>query len=209
MRGEPSCPRCGGLLHAPGFWSSSWQCDLHGEVQPLHPVSHPSGEVLAATLRAAKVPVWVPWPLPRGWVVTGTAHAGDERTGWLAVAVACSGPAPLGGAGDLVLVAEEPGIGLGARYACLRESDPGEGFDTGVPHAKVHAAGHPTAMWSVGEAADRAAYVGEAYGIWLWAVCWPGEAGLLLSEHLQLVDLRAAGHELDLPFGALTPRLTA
>lgn len=209
MRGQPTCPRCGGPLHAPGLWSSTWRCDLHGEVAPLYPAGRPSADSLGATVQSARVPVWIPWPLPYGWLVTGSVHAGDERSGWTATAVACSGPAPLGGAGDLVLVAEEPGVGLGASCAGMSGTDPGAGFGDAAPYSKVYAAGHPTAMWSVPAAHDRAAFVGEAYGIWLWMVLWPGTASLLLEDHLMLTDLRDAGHELDVPFGALTPRLTA
>lgn len=209
MKGAPTCPRCSGALRAPGLWSSTWRCDLHGEVAPLQPGSRPSPEALAATVSSAKAPVWLPWPLPHGWLLTGLVHAGDERTGWVAVAVACSGPAPLGGAGDLVFVAEEPGVGLGARYAGLPSSDPGVSFEHVAPDAKLYAAGHPTPLWHVSADADRAVYVGEALGLWLWAVLWPANAGILLSDHLSLVDLRDAGHELDVPFGALTPRLSS
>lgn len=207
MKGDLTCPRCGGALRPPGLWSSTWQCDLHGEVAPLHPVNRPSAEALAATVGGAKAPVWLPWPLPHGWLLTGLVHAGDERTGWVAVGVACSGPAPLGGAGDLVLVAEEPGVGLGARYAALPNSDPGVSFEHVLPDAKVHAAGHPTPMWHVAADEQRAVYVGEAVGMWLWAVLWPADAGVLLMDDLVLTDLRNAGHELDVPCGALTPRL--
>jgi len=151
--------------------------------------------------------VWSPWPLPKGWLVTGLASAGDERTGARASAVACTGPAPLGGVGELILVAEEPGIGLGAHFAGLEGPDPGAVPDAQPPHAKIHAAGHPTAMWAMPDAEDRAVYVGEALGCWLWAVLWPESAGFLLIDEFVLTDLRDAGHELDMPFGALSPRL--
>jgi hypothetical protein len=36
---------------------------------------------------------------------------------------------------------------------------------------------------------------------------WPDTAGVLLVEALQVRDLRDPGHELDLPFGAPSPRL--
>ena len=55
---------------------------------------------------------------------------------------------------------------------------------------------------------DRVAYVGEALGYWLWAVLWPDTAGLVVQDHMSLVDLRDSGHPLDLPFGAPSPRLT-
>jgi hypothetical protein len=157
----------------------------------------------------AAVPIWLPWPLPKGWLVTGVAHAGDDRTGARATALACTGPAPLGGACDLVVVAEEPGVGLGARYAGLDTLDPGAVPDDRPPDAKIHAAGHPTAVWELASADDRAVYIGEALGCWLWAVLWPGNAGFLLIDDFHLVDLRNAGHDLDVPLGALSPRLTA
>jgi len=152
----------------------------------------------------------LPWPLARGWLVTGLAAAGDERTGARATAVACTGPAPLGGVGELVLVAEEPGVGLGARYAGLTGPDPGNVGDERPADVKIQAAGHPTPMWTLDSTpADRAVYVGEALGCWIWAVLWPDSAGFLLIDDFALTDLRDAGHELDLPLGALSPRLSA
>ncbi len=208
MRADPSCPRCAGRLHAPGLWSSDWRCDQHGAVAPLQPPLQPSSDTLHQLASNAQVPVWSPWPLPKGWLVTGLAQAGDERTGARASAVACSGPAPLGGVGELVLVAEEPGIGLGAHLGGLDGPDPGAVPVAQPPHAKIHAAGHPTAMWSMPGAPDRAVYVGEALGCWLWAILWPESAGFLLIDEFVLTDLRDAGHELDIPFGALSPRLS-
>ncbi len=77
------------------------------------------------------------------------------------------------------------------------------------PHAKVLAAGRPTALWNVpGVPPDRAVFAGEARGIWLWAVVWPEQSGLLLYDELVLTDLREAGAEVDLlPCGAVSPRL--
>ena len=125
MRADPSCPRCAGRLQSPGLWSSDWVCDQHGAVAPLQPAVQPTAEALRQLASVSQVPVWCPWPLPKGWLVTGLAQAGDERTGARASAVACSGPAPLGGVGELVLIAEEPGIGLGAHLGGLEGPDPG------------------------------------------------------------------------------------
>jgi len=188
--------------------SSAWECGLHGAVFPLQPPIQPSVDAVEAVVRDSKVPAWLPWPLPLGWVVTGITGAGDERSGTRASVVACSGPAPLGGGGELLLIAEEPGVGLGARYAGLPGPAPGPVSGDAPAHAKVHAAGHPTAMWCVDGSPDRAAFVGEALALWLWAVLWPESAGCLLYEELSLADLREAGQELELlPFGALSPRL--
>jgi hypothetical protein len=154
------------------------------------------------------VPLWLPWPVPPGWVVSGVGYAGDERSGARATVLACSGPSPLGGAADLLLVAEEPGVGLGARYAGLPGPDPGGGFDAGPPDAKVEAAGHPTALWSVPGAEDCAVFVGEGKGLWLWALVYPALAGVLLYDTTALADLRDRGGEVDLVYGSLTPRVS-
>jgi hypothetical protein len=207
MRAEPTCPRCGSPVTAPGLRASAWTCPWHGSVAPLQPVPPLTPQAVVAAARASGVPMWAPWPLPPAWLVTGVRLAGDERGPGRAAAVAVSGPAPLGGVADLVLVAEEPGVGLGARLAGLSGPDPGPGFDSGAPSAKVEAAGRPCALWEVAGAADRSAFVGEAAGCWLWAVVWPETAGLVVHDHLEMLDLRDPGHSLDLPFGAPSPRL--
>jgi hypothetical protein len=152
----------------------------------------------------------MPWPLPAGWLFTGAVSAGDDPGGGRATVLACSGPGPLGGPGELLLIAEELGVGLGARYAGIPGPDPGPYLSVDQsPHAKVHAAGRPTPLWLVpGSPPDRAVFAGEALGLWLWAVVWPEEAGLMLYDELVLADLREAGAELDLvPCGAISPRL--
>jgi hypothetical protein len=210
MRGEPSCPKCGGRVRAPGLFADSWQCDAHGTVQPLQPVIPPSVEALDVVVHRAQVPVWMPWPLPVGWLFAGVANAGDDRSGGRATAVACSGPGPLGGFGELVLVAEELGVGLGARYAGIEGPDPGPDICAdGPPHAKLLAGGRPTPLWHVRQApADRAVFAGEALGLWLWAIVWPEQSALLMYDELVLTDLREAGAEVGLvPCGALSPRL--
>lgn len=162
------------------------------------------------------MPLWAPWPLPLGWLITGFATVGDERTGARATAVALAGPGLLSGPADMLLIAEEPGIGLGAHYAGLDGPDPGQGFDGDPPHVKLDVSsgpaatsGHCVPMWTVGSAPDRAAYVGEAMGNWLWAILWPSEAGVLMLERQNLLDLREPGMELDLPYGAYSPYLDA
>ncbi|MFP3961298.1 DUF6758 family protein [Actinomadura fulvescens] len=215
MRAEPTCPRCGGRLRAPSLWSSDWSCGVHGVVLPRQPAKRPGQEGLAAVLRDTRVPVWTPWPLPLGWLVTGFVTVGDERSGVRAAAVALSGPGLLSGPADMILVAEEPGIGLGAYYAGLMNGpDPGSGFDEGPPHAKLEVSGptatcgHSVPMWSVPSSEpDRAVYVGEALANWLWAVLWPADAGVLMLERPHLLDLREPGMNLDLPFGAYSPHL--
>ncbi len=218
MPAAPTCPRCRGGLVPPGLMHSAWTCAEHGPVAPLHPARPGTNEQLAHLAARATVPVWLPWPLPPGWLASGFRQAGDERTGPVATVVALSGPNPLPEAearlqptADLLLVAEQPAVGLGANLAGLTQVDPGDSLSgallAGGAHGKVHAAGHPTPLWNVPTAPDRAVYVGEASGVWLWVIMWPATAGALLVEELRLVDARDPGHPLDIPTGATSPRL--
>jgi hypothetical protein len=199
-----TCPRCDAALRPPGLMASGWRCPDHGEVQPLRRWTRLTPELLEKA-RAA-VPLWAPLPLLPGWTVTGLALAGPEGDA-RATALALSGPSPLGGPADLVLVAEEPGTGLGARLAGVDAVDPGD-LTAGAPEAKVEAAGHDTPLWRAPSAQDRVAFVGEASGVWLHAVLWPPAAELVLIEHVELHDLRHAAHAGQvLPLGAPTVRL--
>jgi len=206
MRTTPTCPRCGGPVHEPSAWSSAWQCGLHGAVHPVRTSSVSSAERLSGLARGAVVPVWLPWPIPAGWLVTGFARAGDGRSGTRGCAVALSGPNPVGGPGEMLVIAEEPGVGLGARFAGLDGPDPGDDVAAGCPDALVRFNHHEFPLWHV-QVPERAAFVGEAMGSWLWLILWPATAGVLLAEHLELLDLRDPGVRLDLPFGAPSPLL--
>jgi hypothetical protein len=208
---------------------SEWRCDDCGPVPPFHVAEHVGPEIVASALstiahaQAAQgrpqVPVWCPWPLPPGWTMTGVAWAGDDRTGVRATAVACSGPSPLrGGPADVVLVAEEPGVGLGNRFGGIPGPDPGPyiadaisdtaGYagEHGGAHAKIKVGGHPTPLWSVKSPTDRSAYAGEARGMWLYAITWPASAGYLLAEHVVLHDL-SEWLPPELVYGAPSPYL--
>jgi hypothetical protein len=181
--------------------SSDWTCAEHGRVSPYR-VGHVEG--LPKVAGTAKVPLWSPQLLIPGWTIGGLGWCGDERTGATAVVTAFSGPSPLGGPADMLLVSEEPGVGLGAALAGIPGLDPGACAE-GAPDAKVLAAGHPTALWRCESAEDRVAFVGEASGVWLWAVLWPPAAELVLLEHVELHDLRT--DQLTLAHGAASPRL--
>jgi hypothetical protein len=175
-------------------------------VLPLHALPTATPEAVEHVRSVATVPFWMPSPLLPGWTVTGIGWTGDERTGARGTVLACAGPAPLGGLADLLLVAEEPGIGLGAGYAGLPATAASPDL-SGPAAAKVHTGGHPTALWTVLDApAGRAVLVGEALGVWLWAVLWPAEAGYVLLEHVVLHDLRERV-PADLVLGAPSPYL--
>jgi hypothetical protein len=196
---------------------SQWRCDLHGQVAPLHCPAHISADIVGALVDRVlagvgePVPVWCPWPLPRGWTVTGVAWAGDERTGPRATALCLSGPAPLGdGPADMAFVAEEPGVGLGPALAGSGGPDPGPSFTVAVEQnaapAKVRVGGHPTPLWPVESEPDRSAFAGEARGLWLYAISWPAPAGYLLAESIVLHDLTQSV-PVELVFGAPSTRL--
>jgi hypothetical protein len=189
---------------------SDWRCADHGAVPPLHVAKHVGSDILDVVCKISRVPVWCPWPLPPGWVVSGAGWAGDERTGASAALVACSGPAPLGGPADVILISEEPGVGLGCRFAGLPGMDPGPALETEVDHLAAHAKlvadGRPTPLWAVPCPEDRSAYVGEAKGIWLYAISHPAEAAYVLAEHIVLTDLTGSIPS-ELVYGALSPYL--
>lgn len=190
---------------------TEWRCDDDGVVLPFHVTAHINADVVRTVAAQVAVPMWCPWPPLPGWVVTGVAWAGDERNGGRAAAVACSGPAPLGGGpADIILIAEEPGVGLGTRFAGIPGTDPGPALTRvmadGAAHAKVRAGGHPTALWTVRSEDDRSAYIGEARGVWLYAVTWPAAAGYLLAEHVVLHDLGESVPP-ELVYGAPSPYL--
>jgi len=204
----PVCPRCGAPVREPGSWSRYWTCDLHGAIEPLQPFGWPGVDTAQHLVGQLDMPMWLPWPLPPGWLVSGMSYAGEGRSGARATVLACSGPSPVGGLGEMLLVAEEPSVGLGSAYAGLSEVDPGASFEGTAAQAKVEIDQHPTSLWCLSGPADRAVYVGEAAGRWLWVVLYPASAGFLLAERLALTDVRELGGEIAmLPFGALTPRV--
>jgi hypothetical protein len=181
---------------------TDWRCDACGHVLPLHAAANISAEIVGSVadrVRAGNgsdgtLPVWCPWPLPQDWTVSGIGWVGDERTGPRATAVSLSGPAPLGdGPADTVLIAEEPGVGLGAGLSGAVGADPGPDFHAAVrataAPAKVRVDGHPTPLWPVDTVSDRSVYVGEARGVWLYAITWPASAGYLFAEPMVLHDL--------------------
>jgi hypothetical protein len=194
---------------------TEWRCAGCGPVPPLHVPEHINHEIVEAAAAEAgrarvQLPMWCPWPLPPGWTMTGVGWVGDDRDGVRASAVACSGPNPLGGGpADLLLIAEEPGVGLGTRFAGIPGPDPGPFLSdvmSEAPHAKVKADGHPAPLWSVKSPEDRSAFAGEARGVWLYAVTWPASAGYLLAEDVVLHDL-TEWLPAELVYGAPSPYL--
>jgi uncharacterized protein DUF6758 len=188
--GSSWCPRCGSDLVAPSAYSSAWRCGQHGDVLPLRLYHRLDPADLDHVRSRAEVPLWLPDPLPLGWQLAGLAAVGDDRSRIRATVTAFRGPAPLGGEGEWLIVAEEPGIGLGSGYAGLSHTEP-TWPPTAPPPAKIHALGHPTPLWAVSaDLVDRSSYVGEAGGVWLWMIGFPADAGYALMENLFVSDGR-------------------
>jgi len=219
---------------------TEWRCDSDGAVLPLHVPRHINAPIVeAARARvvagaAEPLPMWSPWPMLPGWTITGVGWVGDDRSGVRATVVACSGPCPVEhGPADILIIAEEPGVGLGPRFAGIPGPDPGP-FLERVPavtehgwlggtdgrrrpgatagdadmagQAKVRADGWPTPLWLVKSPEDRCAYAGEARGLWLYLISWPAVAGYVLAEDLLLHDL-VESLPSQLLYGAPAPNL--
>lgn len=136
------------------------------------------------------MPLWLPDPMPLGWQFSGLAAVGDDRSRIRATVTAFRGPAPLGGDGEWLVIAEEPGIGLGSGYAGASDPEPAWPPDDPAP-ARIHAFGHPTPLWAVASTfSDRCVYVGEADGVWIWMIGFPADAGYALMEGLSIGDAR-------------------
>jgi len=184
------CPRCGDDLVALTEDVQAWQCARHGQTLPLAALAILDEPAIRQVYEHAGVPLWLPDPMPLGWTLAGVATVGDAASRFRATVVSLGGPAPLGGTGEWLIVAEEPGIGLGAGYAGVDMAAPPP-VSAEPPPAKLHAQGHPTPLWPVPDTrADRSAYVGEAAGVWLWLISFPADAGYALLEDLAVTDLR-------------------
>jgi hypothetical protein len=204
---DPVCVRCRGPLRTPEH-DGDWSCADHGVVEPLHPAVPGEAYHLGDVASSSSVPVWLPWPMPLGWSVSGVRRAGGTGPS-RGVAVAVTGPGIASRLAELVLVAEEPGVGLGASYAGLRATDPGPELADLPRDTRLVAGGNATALWSL-PVIDRGVYVGEAEGLWLWAIVWPVSEWMVVHDDLHLVDVRAPEHRAllaELPTGALSPRL--
>jgi hypothetical protein len=200
------CPRCGSDLIPPGLFDSSWRCGKHGQVPPLSIRAHVDEDLLDQVRGKSEVPVWLIDPAPVAWQLCGLALVGDPRGRINATAASYRGPAPLGGEGEWLIVAEEPGIGLGAAYA-QSAATVGSAQLAAVSPSKIQTSGRPTPLWVAPDAASHlSAYVGEAAGVWIWLISFPSDAGYALLENLSLSDardLRGVGFEL----GSVSTRL--
>jgi hypothetical protein len=205
---EPGCPRCrSGVAQVGGTWS----CPVHGQVPLLHRPRESSYDAFVAHLvDAGRFPTYLPWPLGPGWQVSDFAVVGGDAEPVLATMTCSSGTSALDGPVDVFVVSEEPGTGLGARVAGLRQADP-PGVE-GAAMTKVLLDTTSVPLWAVSTAGadeefDRFVLVGEAAGRWLWLVLRPASAMLLLRDEWILRDVSGVGPSLvEMAFGGPAPR---
>ncbi|MFD1948221.1 DUF6758 family protein [Nocardioides aestuarii] len=198
---QAGCPRCRERFAADG----PRECPAHGEQPPLWRPEVTSYDAFTAHLeRAAGFPTYLPWPMGSGWRVSDFGVvAGDD--GPAATVTCVSGTTGPDGRVDVLVVVEEPGIGLGGRCAGLEGTDPGPDFGHGPPTVRVRVGSQGVALWPVSTAGadvdlDRSVVAGEVTGRWLWLVLHPASAVLLLADEWWLRDVADDGpHLVEMP----------
>lgn len=207
---DPGCPRCPTPV-APLGVDGAFSCPEHGPVPPLWRPPESSYDGFAEHLgRVDGFPTYLPWPLSPGWSVTDFAAVGrPDRP--RATMTCSSGTSELDGPVDVLVVAEEPGTGLGARVAGIPYGDPGGDIGEGPPAVQVRIGSQAVRLWPVSTSRgtgewDRSVVAGEAAGRWLWIVLRPASAMLLLRDDWILRDVSGLGPPLvELPFGGPRP----
>ena len=216
---RPGCPRCVLPLTET---AAGRACPDHGVVPPLWRPEQASYDDFAALLAGGgtgrsgpstvptSFPTYLPWPMSPGWAVTDFGLVGDGDR--VTASVTCSsGTSELDGPVDIFVIAEEAGVGLGARCAATVHTDPGADIGDGPPPVRVRVEAQSVPLWPVSTSGaddrfDRSVFAGEADGRWLWVVLRPASAMLLLREAWILRDATAAGPEmLELTFAGPPP----
>jgi hypothetical protein len=187
-------------------------CPDHGGRAALWRPEEASYDAFAEHLATAQMfPTYLPWPISPGWTVTDFATVADGVRDARATLTCTSGTSELDGPVDVIVVAEEAGIGLGARCAGTRYDDPGTDIGDRPPAARVRIDRQWVNLWDISTSSDdgefdRSVLAGEAAGRWLWVVLRPASALLLLHDDLILRDVSRDGPGLvELPFGGPRP----
>jgi hypothetical protein len=171
-------------------------------------VVDPFAAMIDTAIQALPAPLWVPWPPPPGWRFAGLVHGTVSGSNASGTAACWSGSDPFGDPIETLFVCEEAGAGLGGLLGGLPTHYPTPEVGVGPPHARFEVEGRSTPLWKVDAVDDRAVYVGEAAGRWLWVIVHPAEGSALVVSPLTLADARSLGAELAmLPLGELSPRL--
>src|SRR6478735_7151377 len=124
--------------------AGEWSCPEHGATGPLWRAPEASYDAFVEHLgQAGSFPTYVPWPMSPGWTVTDFAAVAAEPGRATAVMTCTSGTSELDG----LVVAEEPGTGLGARCAGTRYADPGHDIGQSSPSARVRIGSQPVNLW--------------------------------------------------------------
>lgn len=211
------CPRCAASVATTGD-GDAWCCPDHGVVPVLWRPEKPSYDDFVDHLALADTfPTYLPWPLGPGWQVSDFAVVRAQSA--VATLTIASGTTDLDGAVDVIVVAEEAGVGLGTRCAGTIGDDPGPEVGAGAPTARLRVDSQQVSLWPVsawkvdadldpadhdedGSLWQRSAVVGEADGRWLWLVFRPASAILMLRHEWILRDVSRLGPSLvELPFG--------
>jgi hypothetical protein len=205
----PGCPRCSAPVTE---GDRSYRCAEHGTIEPLWRPRDADYESFAELVgRSAEVPTYLPWPMSPGWSIAdfGCVGTADGRAGTVTTIV---GVSDLDGEVEVTVVAEDPGLGLGARCAGAPYVDPGDQVGRGSPAVRVRAAGRTVPLWSVDvdpggdDVLSTAVFAGEADGRWLWLMLRPASAALLLQDDWLLADVAGFGPEaIEMPFGGPRP----
>ncbi len=190
-----------------GDGGREWSCRDHGPITPLWRAQDASYDAFSEHLVLSRpFPTVLPWPLGPGWSVSDFGSVARPGTDARATFTSCTGTTDLDGVVEVDVVAEEPGVGLGARCAGVSRTDPGADIGDGPAHVKLHLDGRPVALWALSTSDcdatfDRSVFAGEAQGRWLWLVLRPASAALLLHDDWTLSDVAGLGPQLvDLPF---------
>lgn len=197
------CPRCRERL-APA--RPGGECPRHGSQSALWRPEAASYHAFTTHLRHADgFPTYVPWPMASGWRVSDFGVVAGVSGRAVATVTCCTGTTGPDGRVDVLVVAEEAGVGLGGRCAGLPSADPGDGFGQGPPAVRVRIGSQGVPLWSVSTSTaagelDRSVVAGEAAGRWLWIVLLPASAVLLMKDEWILRDVSGDGpHLVDMP----------
>jgi hypothetical protein len=190
------CPRCFSVLvdeHGDG----SLSCREHGLVLPMQPSTAADADVANQVAAISAVPLWTPWPPPVGWRLAALQVVGEDGGPWRAVASGLQAEDRVWGPGEIVLVAEEPGVGLGSALAGIDALDAGAAA-VGQPYTSVVASERATWLWLVDGPDDGVALVGERDACWLWVLIKAPQAHVLAVDLPPLADVRDLGAEAQL-----------
>jgi len=201
----PGCPRCREPVDGP----AGPGCVGHGSGPLLWRAGEVSYDAFVEHLAAARdFPTYLPWPMAPGWAVSDFGVVTQPSGVPVASLTSVSGTSELDGPVDVLLVAEEPGVGLGARCAGLPGRDPGHEVGDQQPVVRVRIGSLTSSLWTVSTSGvpgpaelDRSVLAGEAAGRWLWVVLRPASAVLLMRDDWILRDVSGGGPLMvEMPF---------